>query len=72
MKNKKVVTEPEGKDLLSEALLSIFAVYWISVEILKRKGVLEKRNITAYGPILMIRTPKGLSLIEELAKRKFF
>jgi len=58
--------------LLSEALLSIFAVYWISVEILKRKGVLEKRNITAYGPILMIRTPKGLSLIEELAKRKFF
>ncbi|MBC7114115.1 MAG: site-2 protease family protein [Archaeoglobi archaeon] len=57
--------------MLGEALLSLFAVYWIAVEILKRRGTLERHDITAYGPILMVRTPKGLSLIEALARRKF-
>ena len=51
----------------------IFAAYWSLVEILKAKGVLEKRNITAIGPILMIRTKKGLNFLEKVAKpRKFW
>ena len=48
----------------------IFTIYWISVEILKKKGILEKKKITAIGPILMIRTTRGLTLLEKLSKPK--
>ncbi|MCS7121638.1 MAG: site-2 protease family protein [Archaeoglobaceae archaeon] len=50
----------------------VFAIYWIIVEILKKKGILEKLNITAYGPLLMIRTSKLLNVIEKLSKSKSF
>ncbi len=50
----------------------IFITYWAIVEILKTKGILEKRNITAIGPILMIRTKKGLNLLEKISKPKMF
>nr|WP_209620651.1 site-2 protease family protein [Methanolobus bombayensis] len=39
----------------------------MAVIILDRKGILEKYNISAYGPILMIRTTKGLKLLDKLA-----
>ncbi len=54
-------------------ILAIFAIYWASVEYLKKKRYLEKAKITAYGPILMIRTFRLNKFIERLAKfRKFW
>ncbi len=47
--------------------LSFFLLYWIAVIILGRKGILEKYNISSYGPVLMIRTTKGLELLDKLA-----
>jgi membrane-associated protease RseP (regulator of RpoE activity) len=47
--------------------LAILLLYWIAVIILNRKGILEKYNISAYGPVLMIRTTKGLKLLDKLA-----
>ncbi|AIY89283.1 site-2 protease family protein [Geoglobus acetivorans] len=48
--------------------LLVFFIYWGIVELLKQKGVLERRNISSYGPILMIRTEKGLNLLKKLAR----
>jgi len=53
-------------------VLTAFVIYWGIVELLKAKGILEKYNITAVGPILMIRTQKGLNLLEKIAKPKKF
>ncbi|MDI9645115.1 MAG: site-2 protease family protein [Archaeoglobales archaeon] len=54
-------------------ILAIFAIYWASVEYLKKKGHLEKAKITAYGPILMVRTFRLNKFIDKLAKfRKFW
>ncbi len=50
--------------------LTVFIGYWIVVDYLNRKGWLEKRNITTYGPILMIRTEKGLNLLKKIASRR--
>lgn len=49
-------------------ILAIFLVYWAAVAYLNKKGVLEKYNISAYGPILMIRTVRGLAILDKLAK----
>ncbi len=61
-------------DLSELELLAIivFITYWAVVEILKRKGDLKSRNITAIGPILMIRTTKGLKFLEKISKPKKF
>ncbi len=50
--------------------LTVFAIYWIAVEALNRNGILEKRGITAYGPLLMIRTERGLDLLKRIARRR--
>ena len=47
--------------------VAILLLYWIVVIALDRKGILEKYNISAYGPVLMIRTTKGLKLLDKLA-----
>jgi membrane-associated protease RseP (regulator of RpoE activity) len=47
--------------------IAILLLYWIVVIILDRKGILEKYNISTYGPVLMIRTTKGLKLLDKLA-----
>lgn len=54
--------------------LSIFLLYWFAVSVLDRKGILEKYNISTFGPlpILMIRTTKGLKLLDVLARPKFY
>jgi len=49
---------------------TIFFLYWIAVIILDRKGILNKYNISAYGPVLMIRTTHGLKLLDKLAVPK--
>jgi membrane-associated protease RseP (regulator of RpoE activity) len=50
--------------------LTVFLLYWLIVKIMDRKGILEKYNISAYGPVLMIRTTRGLSILDVLAKPK--
>ncbi len=52
------------------AAVTIFAAYWLVVEHLKRRGTLEKLNVTAYGPLLMVRTSKMLGFIERLSSPK--
>jgi len=58
--------------MLTEYILLIFAVYWLIIEMLRVKGKLEKWKITAYGPILLIRTEKGLNFLKRLALKKKF
>ena len=50
--------------------LTIFLLYWIIVWILERRGILEKYNISTYGPVLMIRTLRGQELLDKLARPK--
>ncbi len=54
--------------------LGIFLLYWFAVSVLDRKGILEKYNISTFGPlpILMIRTTKGLKLLDVLARPRFY
>ncbi|MHB8103053.1 MAG: site-2 protease family protein [Methanosarcina sp.] len=54
--------------------LGIFLLYWFFVSILDRKGILEKHNISTFGPlpILMIRTTKCLKLLDFLARPKLY
>ncbi len=53
-------------------LLLAFLLYWLFVMFLDRRGILSKYNITAYGPILMVRTQKGQRLLDKLAVHKSF
>ncbi|WYM88846.1 site-2 protease family protein [Methanolobus sp. WCC5] len=39
----------------------------MAVIVLDRKGILQKYNISTYGPVLMIRTTRGLKLLDKLA-----
>ncbi len=58
---------------LSEILAVVcFALYWAAVEVLRRRGTLEKFNVSSIGPILMIRTTKGLKVLEAISKPKKF
>ena len=50
----------------------LFAIYWTIIEILRRKGKLDEWGITAVGPILMIRSTKGLRFLDRIAKYKRF
>ncbi|MFZ2497892.1 MAG: site-2 protease family protein [Methanosarcina sp.] len=54
--------------------LGIFLLYWVLVSVLERRGILGKYNITTFGPlpILMIRTTRGLKLLDVLARPKFY
>ena len=47
--------------------LIVLLFYWLIVKIMDRKGILEKYNISTYGPVLMIRTTRGLSILDKLA-----
>ncbi len=48
--------------------LYIFLIYWFIVLVLNRKGILQRYNISTFGPILMIRTQRGEKLLERLAE----
>lgn len=55
--------------------VGVFLVYWVVVSILKSRGTLEKYRITAYTPwvpIMLIRTEKGLNLLDRISKHKTF
>jgi len=57
---------------LSIIIIAIVILYWVSIEILKKKGILERRNITTIGPILMIRSTKVLNLLDKFSRPKKF
>jgi membrane-associated protease RseP (regulator of RpoE activity) len=58
-------------DYLTLALV-IFAVYWLFVIFLNNRGILAQHGISAYGPLLMVRTTRGLLLLDKLANPKKF
>lgn len=51
-------------------LVALFLLYWVMVSILDKKGILERYNVSAYGPVLMIRTLRGQKLLDFLARPK--
>ena len=53
-------------------LLLIFVIYSFLIIALDQKKLLKKYNITAYGPIIMVRTQRGQGLLEYLARVKRF
>lgn len=53
-------------------VLLAFLLYWLLVMFLDRRGILGKYNITAYGPVLMLRTTKGQEFLDRLALHKRF
>ena len=53
----------------------IFAIligYWLLVIFLDKHGILERYNISTFGPVLMIRTRRGQKLLEMLARPRRF
>ena len=60
---------------LMEALLIIITIllsYFIVVIILKKMGILEKYNISLYGPALLLRTKRGINFLKRIATKKRF
>ena len=53
-------------------IIAIIILYWVLIEILKKRGSLERRNITAIGPILMIRSVRVLNLLDRFSRPKKF
>ncbi|MEM2324949.1 MAG: site-2 protease family protein [Archaeoglobaceae archaeon] len=51
-------------------LLVVFLLYWSFLELLRRKGILERRGLRSYGPVLLIRTSRGLKLIEKISEAR--
>lgn len=53
-------------------ILFVFLFYWLFVMFLDKRGTLKRYNITAYGPILMLRTSKGQRFLDRLAVHRRF
>ena len=58
--------------ITTQLFIFIFLIYWAFIYWLNKKGILSKYNITAYGPILMIETDKGLYLLDKIAVPRRF
>lgn len=52
--------------------LAIVFIYFIIVYILHKRGILEKYNISFYGPGLLFRTKRGVGFLEKIASKKRF
>ncbi len=52
--------------------LFVLLLYWLFVMYLDRRGTLSRYNISAFGPILMIRTTRGQAFLDRLAVHKRF
>ena len=50
----------------------LFVLYWALVAFLSRRGILERYNITAWGPVLMVRTMRGQGFLDLLGRAKLF
>lgn len=58
-----------------EGLLIFFTIllfYFIIVFTLYKRGILEKHNISLYGPALLIRTKKGVNFLKKIASKSRF
>lgn len=58
-----------------EGLLIFFIIlfaYFVIVIFLHKKGILEKYNLSLYGPTVMVRTKKGIKFLERIARNKRF
>lgn len=56
----------------TDLLIPLFLLYWLVVMFLEKRGTLAKYNISAFGPILMLRTTKGQEFLDRLAVHKKF
>ncbi len=52
--------------------IALLTVYIGIVAYLKKKDLFERYNLTLWGPVLMVRTEKGLKLMDRIAKRRRF
>jgi membrane-associated protease RseP (regulator of RpoE activity) len=52
--------------------LLVFIIYWLIVILLDRVKILERYDISAYGPILMIRTRRLQTVVDRLSVYKKF
>lgn len=50
----------------------IISVYWVFVKILEKKEILEKYQMSLWGPLVMWRTQKGRDLIKKISKKEKF
>ena len=51
-------------------LLIILTLYFSIILILNRKNILQKYNISFYGPALLLRTKKGIDVLRKISNRK--
>lgn len=58
------------QDIIWIGVLVAFALWWFIIADLNKSGILAKYNITAYGPLIMVRTFKGQKLLDWIAKPK--
>jgi membrane-associated protease RseP (regulator of RpoE activity) len=49
-------------------VLYIILIYWFIIIFLDKRGILERYNISAFGPILMIKTTRGDRLLRRLSE----
>jgi len=52
--------------------LVILIGFWVVIAFLNKQGILERYNISAFGPILMVRTRRGQKLLTVLAQPRRF
>ncbi|VUT28086.1 MAG: Peptidase family M50 [Candidatus Syntrophoarchaeum sp. GoM_oil] len=52
--------------------LSLFMLWWILLLSLDKRGTLESYNLQAWGPILMVRTTRGLNFLDAASRFKRF
>lgn len=57
-------------ELIWIAAFVAFALWWYIIADLEKAGMLKKYNMTAIGPILMLRTFRGQGFLDWLAKPK--
>ena len=50
----------------------LFILYWALVAFLSRRGILERYKITAWGPVLMVRTMRGHGFLDLLGRARLF
>jgi len=53
-------------------LFVILFIYFVVVIILHKKNILEKYNISLYGPALLLRTKRGRSSLKKISNKKRF
>ena len=58
-------------DFVWIAAFIVFALWWFIIADLDRAGILKKYNMTAIGPILMIRTYRGQKFLDWVAKPRW-